>query len=153
MDSAYMVNAMCQFDREEWSLNMVGTVQSSRTGGGYLGEAAIKEKEIEKGTHNKSLLYQHNTKQLVHAVWADNNFIKTLSDFHSPSIVEGGMRRRVRDPVTKTRDRGYKGMLIAMLNKLTAVRLIITFIKGMELKLSMILGSQISCLLFQYKSQ
>jgi hypothetical protein len=28
---------------------MVGTVQSSRTGGGQLGKAAIKDKEIEKG--------------------------------------------------------------------------------------------------------
>jgi hypothetical protein len=65
-----------------------------------LGKAAIKYKEIEKGTH-KSLIYQHNTKPLLHAVWADNNFDKTLSNFHSPTIVEGGMKRRVRDPVTK----------------------------------------------------
>ena len=70
---------------------------------GWLGKAAIKEKEIEKGTH-KSLLYQHNTKPLPHAVWADNNyFVKTLSNFHSPTIVQDGMKRRVRDPVTKRR--------------------------------------------------
>jgi hypothetical protein len=55
MDSAYMGDAMCQVGQEEWEINMVGTVQSSRTGGGRLGKAAIKEKEIEKG-------YQHNTK-------------------------------------------------------------------------------------------
>jgi hypothetical protein len=42
---------------------------------------------------------------LVFAVWADNNFVKTLSNFHSPTIVEGGMKRRVRDLVTKRRDR------------------------------------------------
>jgi hypothetical protein len=83
---------------------MVGTVESSRTGGGRLGKAANKDKEIEKGTH-KSLLYQHSTKPLLHAVWADNNFVKTLSNFHSPTIVEGGMKRRVRDPVTKKRAR------------------------------------------------
>jgi hypothetical protein len=83
---------------------MVGTVQSSRTGGGRFGKAAIKANEIEKGTH-ESLLYQHNTKPLLHAVWADNNFVKTLSNFHSPTIVEGGMRRRVRDLVTKKRSR------------------------------------------------
>jgi hypothetical protein len=85
-------------------MNMVGTVQSSRTGGGWLGKAAIKAKEIEKGTH-ESLLYQHNTKPLLHAVWADNNFVKTLSNFHSPTIVEGGMKRRVRGSVTKKRAR------------------------------------------------
>ena len=30
--SAYMGDAMCQVGREEWGINMVGTVQSSRTG-------------------------------------------------------------------------------------------------------------------------
>ena len=45
MDSVYMGNAMCLVGREEWG--MVGTVQSSRTGGGQLGKAAIKEKVIE----------------------------------------------------------------------------------------------------------
>jgi hypothetical protein len=64
----------------------------------------VKAKEIEKGTH-ESLLYQHNTKPLLHAVWADNNFVRTLSNFHSPTIVEGGMKRRVRDPITKRRSR------------------------------------------------
>jgi hypothetical protein len=77
---------------------MVGNVQSSRTSGGRLGKAAIKAKEIEKGTY-ESLLYQHNTKPLLHAVWADNNFVKTLSNFHSPTIVIGGMKRRVRDAI------------------------------------------------------
>ena len=47
MDFAYMGDAMCQVGREEWGINMVGTVQSSRTGGGQLGKAAIKEKVIE----------------------------------------------------------------------------------------------------------
>jgi hypothetical protein len=105
MDSAYMGDAMCQVVRAKWGINnMVGTVQSSRTGGGRLGKAAIKAKEVEKGTH-ESLLYQHNTKPLLHAVWADNNFVKTLSNFHSPVVLRGGMRRRVRDPVTKKRAR------------------------------------------------
>ena len=107
MDSAYMGNAMCQVGREEWGINMVGTVQSSRTGGGRLGKkAAIKEKVIEKGTY-KSLLYQHNTMPLLlHAVWADSNFVKTLSNFYSPTIIiQGGMKRRVRDLVTKIRAR------------------------------------------------
>jgi hypothetical protein len=104
MDSAYMGDAMCQVGQAEWGINMVGTVQSSRTGGGRLGKAAIKAKKIEKGTH-ESLLYRHNIKPLLHAVWADNNFVKTLSNFHSPTIVEGGMKRRVRDSITKKRAR------------------------------------------------
>jgi hypothetical protein len=69
-----------------------------------LGKAAMKAKEIKKGTH-KPLLYQHKTKLLLYAVWAGNIFLKTLSNFHSPTIVEGGMKRRVRDPVTEKRAR------------------------------------------------
>jgi hypothetical protein len=106
MDPAYMGDAICQVGQAEWGINMVGTVQSSRTGGGRLCKAAIKEKEIEKGTH-KSLLYQHNTKPLLHAVWTYNNFVKTPSNFYSPTIVEGGMKRIVRDPVTKKRAREH----------------------------------------------
>jgi hypothetical protein len=94
MDYAYMGDAMCQVGQAKWGMNMVGTVQSSRNGGDKLGKAAIKDTEIEKGTH-ESLLYQHIIKPLLHAVWADNNFVKTLSNFHSPTIVEGGMKRRV----------------------------------------------------------
>ena len=51
MNSAYMGDAMCQVGREEWGINMVGTVQSSRTGGGRLGKLDIKFHELEKGTH------------------------------------------------------------------------------------------------------
>ena len=104
MESAYMGDAMCQVGREEWGLNMVGTVQANRTGGGSLGAEAIDQKEILKGSH-QSLLYQHNTKHLTYAVLADNNFVRTLSNFHSPTILEGGIRRRRRDPLTKRRDR------------------------------------------------
>jgi hypothetical protein len=69
-----MGDAICQVCQEEWGINMVGT--------GQLGKAAIKDKEIKKGTH-KPLLYQQNTKPLLHAVWAFNNFVKTLSNLHS----------------------------------------------------------------------
>jgi hypothetical protein len=104
MDFFYMGDAMCQVGRAEWGMNMVDTVQSLRIGGGQLGKAAIREKEIEKGTH-KSLLYQHNMKPLLHAVRADNNFVKTLSNFHSPTITEGEMKRSVGDPVTTRKAR------------------------------------------------
>ena len=44
MDSAYMGDAMCQFSWEEWFINMVGSIQSSRSGSGALVKEAIKEK-------------------------------------------------------------------------------------------------------------
>jgi len=48
MDSAYMGYDMAQVGREVWDINMVGTVQSNRTGGGSLGVEAIEQKEIQK---------------------------------------------------------------------------------------------------------
>ena len=104
MDSAYMGDAMAQVGCEIWEINMTGTVQSNRICDGSLGVEAIQQKEIQKETH-ESLLYQHNSKPLTYAIWADNNFIKTLSNFHSPAIVEGGIKRRKRNVEMKRRDR------------------------------------------------
>jgi hypothetical protein len=69
---------------------------------------------------------------LTYAVWWDNNFVKTLSNFHSPVILRGGMKRK--KGIDKPR--GNKAILIALNNKKPTVRLIIRLIKGMELKLS-----------------
>jgi hypothetical protein len=38
-------------------------------------------------------------------VWGDNNFVKTLSNFHSPVILRGGMRRKKKNQQTKRRER------------------------------------------------
>jgi len=100
-----MGDAMAQVGHFLWKINMMGsTVQSNRTDGGSLGAAAIKQKEIQKGTH-ESLLYQHNLKALTFAIWADNNFVKTLSNFLSPAILHGGIKRRKRNVEMKRRDR------------------------------------------------
>jgi len=69
-----------------------------------LGKGDVKAKEIVIGSH-ESLMYQHNTKSLLYTVWGDNNFIKTLSNFHSPVIIRGGIKRKKRDRQTKRRDR------------------------------------------------
>jgi hypothetical protein len=109
MDSAYMSDAMCQVGREEWKINMVGTCQTDRCGAGPLGKAAYTgaDKEISSNIH-ESLLYQHKTKPLTtYAVWGDNNFLKTLSNFHSPVVLRGGMRRKKRNPITKRREREF----------------------------------------------
>jgi hypothetical protein len=36
-----------------------------------------------------------------------NNFVKTLSNFHSPVILTGGMRRKKRNLATKKREREF----------------------------------------------
>ena len=107
IDSAYMGDAMCQVGQEVWGINMVGTCQTGCTGAGALGKADIKEKEILIGTH-ESLFYQHQDKSLTYAVWDDNNFVKTLSNFHSPVIIRGGMMRKKRDQRTKKKGEGTK---------------------------------------------
>jgi hypothetical protein len=65
---------------------------------------AIKAKEIEIGSH-ESLMYQHDYKSLLYCVWDDNNFVKTLSNFHSPVILRGAMKRKKRNLQTKRRER------------------------------------------------
>jgi hypothetical protein len=108
MDSAYMSDAMCQVGREEWGINMVGTCQTDRCGAGPLGKAAYTGADKEIAINSlESLLYQPKTKALTYAVWGDNNFVKTLSNFHSPVILRGGMRRKKRNPITKRREREF----------------------------------------------
>jgi hypothetical protein len=73
-----------------------------------LGKVAYtsKDKEISINSH-ESLLFQHKTKALTYAVWGDNSFFKTLSNFHSPVILKGGMKRKKRNPETKRRERDF----------------------------------------------
>jgi hypothetical protein len=95
----FMSNAMCQVGREEWKINMVGTCQTDQCSAVPLGKAAYtdKDKEIDVNSH-ESLLFQHKTKSLTYAVWGDSNFVRTLSNFHSPVVLRGGMRRKRRNP-------------------------------------------------------
>ena len=102
-----MSDAMAQVGQNNWGINIVGTCQSDRTGAGPLGKAAVKAKEVVIGSH-ETLMYQHNTKPLLYTVWGDNNFVKTLSNFHSPVVLRGGMRKKKRDRQTKRRDREFR---------------------------------------------
>ena len=52
--------------------------------------------EMKVGTY-ETRFFQHRMKNLVFALWADNNIVKTLSNFHSPELLEAGhgvLRRR-----------------------------------------------------------
>jgi hypothetical protein len=94
LDSAYMGDILGQIARDVWGINLVGTCQTDRTGAGKA--AKIDKKSMKKGTY-ESILYQHRVKALCYAMWADNNIVKTLSNFHSPEILAVGagvLRRR-----------------------------------------------------------
>jgi hypothetical protein len=146
MDSTYMSDAMCQVGRKEWKINMGGTCQTDRSGAGPLGKVAYtgKDKEISINSH-ESLLFQHKTKALTYAVWRDNNFVKTLSNFHSPVILKGGMKRKRRNPKTKRRERDFSQVDCPIQQKTSAL-LIITLIKEMELKPDMICRLNLICM-------
>ena len=89
MDSAYMGDIMAQIGRHEWKFNMVGTTNENRTGA----DAKEDRKAMKKGTYD-SIMYQHDSEALVFAMWSDNNIVRTLSNFHSPEVVQDGLQRK-----------------------------------------------------------
>ena len=91
MDSAYMGDIMAQIGRLEWNMNMVGTAQADRSGARPI----INEKKKYMTINSfETTLVQHNSLPLLFSIWADNNFVRTLSNFHPPQIIEGGIKRR-----------------------------------------------------------
>jgi len=89
---------MALIGRHEWLMNMVRTAQENRTG------AETKEKKkMMKVSSYESLIFQHDKEDLRYAMWADNNIVRTLSNFHSPEILEAGLKRKRK--VNKKRER------------------------------------------------
>jgi len=84
-----MGDIMAQIGRHKWKFNMLGTTSENRTG------AELKEKKasMRKCTY-ESIIFQHDSEELVLAMWSDNNIVRTLSNFHSPDIVEDGLNRK-----------------------------------------------------------
>ena len=89
MDSAYMGDMLAQIGRQECNGNMLGTTNENRTGA----DAKDERKVMKKGTY-KSIMYQHDSKGLVLVMWSDNNIVQTLSNFHSPKVVEDGLQQK-----------------------------------------------------------
>ncbi len=93
-----MGDILAQVGRYKWLMNMVGMSQMNRTG------AAVKEnvKDMKRGTY-ESLCFQHKMHPLCFVVWSDNNLVKNLSNFHSPTILQAphGVMRKKRGPDKK----------------------------------------------------
>ena len=93
MDSAYMGDIMALSGRHEWKINMLGTAQENRTDAA----TAAGKKAVKKNTY-ETLMWQHDTESLCYVIWSDNNFLRTLSNFQTPNVVDAGIkRRRVND--------------------------------------------------------
>ena len=72
---------------------MVGTAQVNRTGADA--KATVTDMKKRKGSHETNM-WQHNNLPLVFAAWSDNAVVKSLSNFHSPIIIEDGVQRRIK---------------------------------------------------------
>jgi len=81
---------------------MVGTAQTNRTGA----PAAADVQKLKVGTY-ESIFWQHRMLNLCYVVWSDNNKVKTLSNFHSPDVLEVGlgMLRKMRVDGKRDRDK------------------------------------------------
>ncbi len=86
MDSAYMCNIMAMIGQDVWKINMLQMAQTNWTGA----DVTNKISRMKKGTY-KSICWQHKMRPLCFLVWSDNALVKTLSNFHSPEILEVGL--------------------------------------------------------------
>ena len=87
MGSTCMGDVMALIGRHVWQIGMVGTCQSNRASAGEMAKCDLTRGTMERGSC-KLLLHQHEE------VWGDNNFVKTLSNFHTPVVTEDGLRKK-----------------------------------------------------------
>ena len=57
-----------------------------------------------KKNSNEAVMWQHNTKFLCNAIWSNNNLVQTLSTFHTPKIVGGGIKRKRKSSGVQERE-------------------------------------------------
>ena len=81
---------------------MVGMAQTNRMGA----PAAADVQKLKVGTY-VSIFWQNRMLNLCYVVWSDNNKVKTLSNFHSPVVLEVGldMLRKMRVDGKRDRDK------------------------------------------------
>ena len=79
---------MAQIGHYKRGMNMVGTAQVNPAGA--KAKATVDAmKKTKKGTHKLAMWQQL---PLVFAVWAYNAIVKSLSNFHSPTIIQDPRR-------------------------------------------------------------
>ena len=88
------------FNNKLLRLSLLLFILANRTG------ADIKPviNDMEKRSY-ESAMWQHDSLPLCVAAWLDNNIVKTLSNFHSPVIKQGGLKRRRMDELTGQREK------------------------------------------------
>ena len=79
-----MGDIMALIGRHEWKINE----QENRTGA----DTTAGKETLKKNIY-EALMWQHDTKALCYAIWFDNNLVRTLFNFHTPKLVESGIKR------------------------------------------------------------
>ena len=102
IDLAYMGELAAHVGWEVWKLNMDGTSQVNLTGAGDKVKAQRTKMNI--GTY-ESWFFQHKPLPLLVALWADNNIVTMLSNYHGPEICIEGSGLLQRRKVGKKRER------------------------------------------------
>ncbi len=97
MGSTYMGDIIALISHHKWLINMVGTSNENRA----RAKAKRRKKEMKMGTYE--CVFQHRAESLCYAMWADNNIVYTLSNFHSPKILAEGPKRKRK--VDRARER------------------------------------------------
>mmetsp|Transcript_14103 Transcript_14103/g.29816 ORF Transcript_14103/g.29816 Transcript_14103/m.29816 type:complete len:284 (-) Transcript_14103:390-1241(-) len=89
INSVYMGDIMALIGRHEWKINVVGTAQQNQTGA-YTQE----EKKAMKKNMYEAVMWQHDSECLTYAICSDNKLVQTLSNFHTPKVVDSGLNRK-----------------------------------------------------------
>ena len=56
-------------------------------------DTATKKKAMKKNMY-EAVMWKHRTEPLCYAIWFGNNLVRTLSNFHTPKVVDEGIKRR-----------------------------------------------------------
>ena len=113
IDSAYMGDVMSLVGQEYWGVNMVRTCQTDRVAPVPWGRLLSRQMRLWLVVIMSLFSTNTNTKPLTYAVWGSNNFVKIISNSHSPVILREGMRRKKRNPHTKE-ETGNKAVPVAL---------------------------------------
>jgi hypothetical protein len=86
----------------------------------------------------ESVIFQHRTLNLCFAMWADNNIVKTSSNFHLAKVLDVGLGMLRRRRVDGVREQEYTAMFLVQSSRRTTATHSILLTKGTERRVSMI---------------
>ena len=62
-----------------------------------------KKKAVKKNIY-EAVMWQHDSEHLCYAIWYGNNLVRTVSNFHTPKVVDEGLKRERKVNGVQERD-------------------------------------------------